>query len=309
MTSALINHLNQLSTNPDPWLSGFSTWLKNIGNQHTMQAYWRDWREFMAFAAIDHPAKVDTDMVVNWRNKLEKENGWQETTIARKLSSLSSYYVWAIENKITDANPVDKVKRPIVSPYGKAQWLEDGQDKQLLASIERNTYRGKRDYALILLLMITAGRRMIIASDYGDYYLQHSQIKNGYITFPLKGGSDKRLALPKLVLDALTDYFAVKGNKRGVVFTHADGMPLEAQDINKILEQRGNAIGIEGLSPHWLRHTALRKAIATKKYDPNELRSLSGHKNLRTLLIYIDNVTKDASSAIVEDLANSLGDL
>lgn len=79
-------------------------------------------------------------------------------TYNQKRSILSSFYKYAILHEVLDDNPMQLVKAQKGTPKQAATHLEADVVESSLASIDRSTLDGLRDYAL-LSLALTTGRR------------------------------------------------------------------------------------------------------------------------------------------------------
>lgn len=291
------------------WKEYFSTWFDNL-SPHTAQAYANDWRGFWDFCP-KHPSDISTRDIQGYVNALEV-GGWQETTIARKLYSMSSFYNFAKEKGIRLDNPCEDVRKPKIDAYIRAKWISFEQAKELLAMLRADeTFRGKRDFALCIMLLTTANRRMSIASfERGqNYYMRLDQLRSGggtyVLTYPLKGGGSREVTLAPEVSNALDRYFEVRPMNSDAVFCHWDGSPLLVHDINKIVKEWGKRFGVD-LTPHMLRHTATRAALKTNQFTMNEIKDMTGHASMRTLLIYLEELEKEGQEKIGMSLAYRL---
>lgn len=295
------------------WTSHFETWFRNL-SEHTAAAYASDWRQFWE-SCPKHPSDISTQDIQDFVD-LMKDNQLQETTIARKLYSISSFYTFAKQKGIRLDNPCEDVHKPDIPPYIRAKWISFDQAKELLAMLYADeTFRGKRDYALCAMLLTTANRRMSIASfERGEnYYMRLNQLKqNGdtyTLTYPLKGGGSRDVMLAPEVANALNRYFEVRPLNTDAVFCHWDGSPLLVHDINKIVKEWGKRFGVD-LTPHMLRHSATRAALKTNAFTLNEIKDMTGHASMRTLLVYLEELEKEGQEKIGMSLARDLlGDM
>ncbi len=80
-------------------------------------------------------------------------------TINQRLAIISSFYEYGIRQGALTVNPVKRVERSRVQQYGKSKALDAASVEQKLAEIDRSTLQGKRDYALLAVLLDT-GRRV-----------------------------------------------------------------------------------------------------------------------------------------------------
>src|ERR671914_20390 len=137
-------------------------WFANIDNARTRRAYQIDLKDFMSFVGITNPSDfrmVTRAHLIVWRKDLEqRELGG--ATIRRKLAALSSMFEYLCERNAVETNPVKGVKRPKVESYeGKTPALGDHQARKLLDAPDASTVKGKRDRALLSLLLYHALRR------------------------------------------------------------------------------------------------------------------------------------------------------
>ena len=94
-----------------------------------------------------------------WRADLEKQL-LSGATIRRKLAALASLFDYLCESNALLHNPVRDVKRPVVDTLeGKIPALGDAQARALLATPSGDTLKGKRDRAILAVLLFHALRR------------------------------------------------------------------------------------------------------------------------------------------------------
>ena len=89
----------------------------------------------------------------------EKEVG--NATYNQRLAVLSSFYRYVQQQRPGQdvPNPIARLKRRPTQDYASAQPLSKKQTEQGIASINRSTFQGARDYAL-LVVALTTGRRV-----------------------------------------------------------------------------------------------------------------------------------------------------
>ncbi len=80
-------------------------------------------------------------------------------TYNQRLASVSSFYKYARKQGVLQNNPIERVERRRVQAYSGSRALEAEYVKRALASIDRSTPIGMRDYALLLTYLQT-GRRL-----------------------------------------------------------------------------------------------------------------------------------------------------
>jgi site-specific recombinase XerD len=98
--------------------------------------------------------------VVAWRTQLVQRR-LAGSTQRRKLAALASLYDYLLNaNAISGGNPVHGVKQPAIETHeGKTLGLSDRQAKALLEAPDAETLKGKRDRAVLAVLLYHGLRR------------------------------------------------------------------------------------------------------------------------------------------------------
>jgi integrase/recombinase XerD len=194
-------------------------------------------------------------------------------TVARRLLSIMA------EKKllINPCKDLDIDKMPVDDETSHVA-LDDDQAQRLLAQIDRSTKLGKRNYALVSLLIRTALRRNEAKMlNLGDIRMEQGH----YIALIhyAKGGKPGRVKIPTDVWRDIQIYQESLGERRYnrlnaplfVSFRRGDNLSLvEDERIGQLVEARidvkaietlvkdlGEAIGVPDLTPHGLRATAI----------------------------------------------------
>jgi integrase len=82
-----------------------------------------------------------------------------EATRDQRLAILSSFYRYAdTRRKVPFSNPITMIERSPIEAYAGAVALSEDHAQIALATIDRSTLTGKRNYALLLVLFNTGGR-------------------------------------------------------------------------------------------------------------------------------------------------------
>jgi site-specific recombinase XerD len=114
-------------------------------------------------------------------------------TVRRKLSALSSLFEHLCERNAVTHNPVKGVKRPNEgSNEGKTPALGDSQARTLLNSPDAESLKGKRDRAMIAVLLFHAMRREEVVK----LKVKDLQMRQGVLHFKITGKRDKISYLP-----------------------------------------------------------------------------------------------------------------
>jgi integrase len=106
-----------------------------------------------------------------------------------------------------------------------------------------------------------------------------------------KGKKVRRVIIPKSLFDAVRSVYQGKT----WLFESRNGRPLDRNNIRKQLKKTGQAIGLENLHPHMLRHTRATDMIINKGVSTKAASQYLGHASTAiTLDMYVkDRVDVD----------------
>lgn len=285
------------------WTQAAHDWLLNLNSERTRETYSRAWQAFIEFAGN---GMVTQSTLIDYKVQL-KADGQADSTINLKLSALSSFFKFVVERGLMSTNPVDGVKRLSVKPYGKATYLNaaDNQDMRLLEQPDTATLIGKRDYAILLLLLTTGVRVSAIVNATVADVKKHA---TGYILYYTnKGGETESAQLLPFVHEALKVYLKARSSagKHAPLFetieTNRTGKqvkPLTRNAITAMISRYAKAAGLHHVTAHSLRHTAAM--VAAKQGTVAQVKAFLRHKSARTTAIYLDHVADSDVSEITK---------
>jgi integrase/recombinase XerD len=248
--------------------------------------------------------------VAGWSNRM-RGAGLADSTIGQRLAAVSSFFDYAADVFGLDKpNPARgrSLRGERVSAYGSAVWLDKTQVAALLGAIERETLKGKRDYALFLGYVLLGWRN----SEWRA--VKVSDLAGGKAHWRGKGRKEGGAALPTQLKAAVDEWLRVAGLESarrngvmsGYVFPGQDGDgPISAEQVRNLLRKYTRLAGIEcpGLHVHSLRHSAamLRKEAGE---DLISLRDFLHHNSATTTEIYVHALDrgKDTGWVKVEEL-------
>jgi site-specific recombinase XerD len=269
-------------------------WFANLDNPRTRRAYQVDLRDFMDFTAIVRPEDfriVTRAHVLAWRKVLE-DRALSGATIRRKLAALSSLFEFLCEKNAVDFNPVKGAKRPKVeSNEGKTPALGDHQARALLDAPDPSTLKGKRDRAILSVLLYHGLRREELC----QLNVRDIHARRGVLHLRVHGKGNKLRYLPLHAGSAerIHAYLEAAGHgetpnaplfqparKKTVAALTADGV------YKIVLAYATDAqIHIDGFSVHSLRATAATNALEHEA-DIAKVQEWLGHANISTTRIY-----------------------
>lgn len=269
-----------------PAISEFQSWLQHERRYSlkTVRAYSDDvlqWERFLASEATD---VIDSVTTRHFVHELMQQ-GVSRRSIARKISSLRSYYRFMMDFHGALTNPFASVKLKKMTP-ALPDVLDADEINQLLSLTHKGAYP-LRDHALIATLLATGLRVSECAS------LNFSMIdsQEHAIRITGKGNKSRIVFIHQEALDAISSYQmhernTLSSNEEEAVFLNKYGKRLSDRSIETIVERAGRLMTPpKQLHPHMLRHTFATQLLDLGM-DLRSLQLLLGHEELTTTQIY-----------------------
>jgi len=203
------------------------------------------------------------------------------STFNMRLSILSSFYKFAYKHRWIRQNPIEWVERREEQRNNNAAIpLEPAQVKKGLKSIDRSSLRGKRDYAILQILLKT-GRTVseVAAMRYDDITIEDKIVK---ITFPkCRGGKVMvhNLPITSATAKALLDYL-------GAVYDGDARVPDAPvwKALSRPFRRKGFvALGIHGIAGVCQKYLGTSK-VSTTRQTWLKLQEGIGAKELEDML-------------------------
>jgi integrase/recombinase XerC len=267
---------------------------------HTCRAYTRDLDEFVEYlethvfppAAAGEPGialapqNVTAVAIRGYLGVLHQKN--QKSSIARKLSTLRSFFKFLVKKGVIDFNPVEGILTP-KRDKPLPNYLPIDDVFRLLDSISADSLLAARNRAIFETLY-SCGIRVSELAGLNVYDIDGD---NGTLRVLGKGAKERIVPVGRKALEAiavyrglLQDETGIGGPANGPLFLNPRRQRLTPRSVARILKKLVTACGIRTpVSPHTLRHT-----FATHMLDAGtDLRSvqeLLGHKNLSTTQKY-----------------------
>lgn len=169
-------------------------------------------------------------------------------------------------------------------------WLTREQTRELLQVPDRSTLKGKRDYAILAVLVGCALRRDELAT----LEVETLQMREGrWVLADLlgKGGRVRTVAVPIWVKQAINAWMTAAGIEEGRLLRRIRkggtvGTSLTDWAIWSVVEQTAKQIGIERFGAHDLRRTCA-KLCRKAGGDLEQIKFLLGHASIQTTERYL----------------------
>ncbi len=219
----------------------------------------------------------------------EQEKDLSRTTIARRVSSLRSFYRFAAKNALFSLADTSWMKAPKAA-RALPKAVSEADMKDVLAAAESGLldkqpdWQKKRDVA-VLMLLYGCGLRISEALS-----LRAHQIPLGsWLQITGKGGKMRDVPVLPAVAAAVSAAaqscpFQPGGDE--ALFRSARGQPLNARAVQRLLERLRLLLGLPAeTTPHALRHAFATHLLAGGG-DLRAIQQLLGHSSLSTTQRY-----------------------
>jgi integrase len=222
------------------------------------------------------------------------DRGLSASTVNVRLSAVRKLIGEAQRNGMIGAEEAANVAGvPNISQKGTrmGNWLTRDQAKALLAVPDRSTVKGKRDYAIIALLLGCALRRQELAS----LDVEGIQMREGrWVLADLrgKGGRFRTVAVPVWVKQGINAWMVAAEIEEGRLLRPVSksgklmGEELGDWAVWSVVRECASAIGIEHLGAHDLRRTCA-KLCRKNGGNLEQIKFLLGHASIQTTERYL----------------------
>ena len=266
-------------------------WIEKGLSQNTLDSYRSDLEQFATWLEKNNLSYIKTSKkeILSYLSFLFQK-GLGSKTVARKLSSLKSFFRYLVFKSIIPNDPSSEVETPkLLKSIPKS--ISEKEVEALLAAPDEKTDIGLRDKTMIETLY-SCGLRI---SELTNLELLNLNLRQGVIRVIGKGQKERLVPMGDQLIGLLELYISSSRknllNKRhsDFLFLSTRGQRMTRQSFWHRIKHYCLASGFEPdkISPHVLRH-AFATHLLNNGADLRVVQLLLGHSDLNTTQIYTE---------------------
>ena len=275
-------HLSKIDT----YLNDFLNYLKNekLYTIDTLKNYLIDLKQFREFLQSNNQDLHTADRlhIESFFMKLNSL-GLSASSLARKASTLRSYFLFLLKTSVISSSPMVGIKTPKLSK--KLPNILSISDVDTLCNIDASNGVSKRDRAIIEVLYSSALR----LSELSSLDIDSVDIEAKYVKVIGKGKKERILPLGAKASEALSDWTSARCDLHPVdnaLFINKFGSRLSNRSIQNRLNFWVKKQGLNcKISPHTLRHSCATHLLEASG-DLRAVQEFLGHEDISTTQIY-----------------------
>jgi site-specific recombinase XerD len=281
--------------------------LDGLPSEHSRRAYERALSDFFLWHRDVGRPQLSKAVVQRYAAEL-REAGMAASSVNQRLSAIRKLAAEAADNSALDpqvANGIRAVRGARREGRRTGNWLTREEAQSWLSTPDRRTLRGRRDRALLSVLIGCGLRR----SEAAGLTFGHVQQRDGrWVLIDLIGKRDKirSVPMPNWAKAAIDEWNKASGVADGLVFRAVNkgdrvvGDGITPQAIYNIIAGYASLLEKKGVAPHDLRRTFAK--LAHKGGAPIDQIQLSlGHESIQTTEEYL-GVEQDLTDAPCDHL-------
>ena len=263
-------------------------------------AYRKGIKRFLAWLnahGISNPGRAD---ILKYKADILKD--YTACTVSSYLTAVKSFYTYLEGEKITP-NIAAGIKGAKHQKGFRKDALTAKQAKEILTAMDTATVEGKRNYALVNLLIRTGLRT--VEAERANIEDIRSEVGEALLYIQGKGrdSKDAFVILTESTLKPIREYLSARGKTQETAplfASHSDrnnGERLTTRSISRIAKEALKAAGYNNsrLTAHSMRHTAVTLSLLGGA-TIQEAQALARHQNINTTLIYAHNISRIANA-------------
>jgi len=268
-------------------------------SNNTVAAYRNDLRQLATYMKPKDDGKrwekVDRMVIQDFILDLKKRK-YAETTVARKVAAIRSFFSFLESEGMISNNPTEGLASPRVGKMLPKAISPNEVDELLEQPCKRSTPEARRDRAMLELLYATGMRvTELVSLDLANLNLDP---ENAYVRCYGKGAKERIIPIHEQAAQAVQEYLdearplLVRNKNEKAMFVNRRGERLTRQGFWLILKGYARAANLhEDVTPHTLRHSfathMLRGGMPLR-----HVQEMLGHANISTTQVYTHLTTE-----------------
>jgi site-specific recombinase XerD len=271
--------------------------LDSVSSENSKRVYGQNLDAFWSWYQTGPGGPISKAIVNAFKSFLEAK-GLAPSSINVALSAIRKLCQEAADNGLLAPELSAGVMRiKGVARHGRrmGNWLTPAQAEALLAAPDANTLKGKRDRA-ILALMLGCGLRRAEIANLQCAALQPREGRWVLLDIVGKGRRIRTCVLPPWAFTRVQKWL-IDAGLRGMDLTgkmfcsmhrwdRLTGDPLDPESIRTLVQDYAASIGCAGIAPHDLRRTFAKLAF-TGRADLSQIQIALGHSSVQTTERYL----------------------
>ena len=231
--------------------------------------------------------------------------GLEKSTISRKMSALSHFFIFLLEENIIKSNPIHELDLPKQIKKLPKILSVDQVEKLIKSSREDQSINGIRLNTMIEILYATGIR----VSELVEMKLSATYAEKNFLLIQGKGNKERLVPISENTEDKIKDYLKIRNefinndtdSKWLFPSKQSSKGHITRQRFNQLLQTLCERVNLNNIkiSPHKLRH-AFATHLLANGVDLRSLQQMLGHADISTTQIYT-HVLKDRLKKLVSD--------
>lgn len=267
--------------------------LNSLASLQSRRSYQHAMDEFIDWYCSEPRLALNRVVVLRYRMQLESRP-LAAATINVRLAAVRRLAYEAADTGLLSPELIAGIRRVKGVPQlGRrvGNWLTAAEGEQLLAGVDRQSLRGKRDAAMVSLLLGCGLRRSeVVALRISD--IQRREDRWAIVDLVGKAGHVRTVPVPTWVKDAVDTWTAGARITSGKLFRaiRKDGTVwgegVTQNVVWYVVKGSAQLVGIKSIAPHDLRRSCARLCHAAGG-ELEQIQFLLGHASIQTTERYI----------------------
>lgn len=267
--------------------------------------YHRALRQFVAWlretSRDQRMATLQREDILAYKESLQATKA--ASTVSCYLTAVRRLFGW-LESRKAYPDITRGIKGAKKAKGHRKDCLTPGQVRQALDAVDRSTLEGKRDFALLNLLVRTGMRTVEVARAQIEDIRQEGGQAVLWIQGKGRQEKDDFVLLVEDTLDPIREYLAARepASAEEALFCSASdrnrGEGLTTRSISRIVKQTLKEIGLDSdrLTAHSMRHTAITLAAAGGA-SLHQVQAMARHSDPKVTMVYFHNLERVRAGA------------